>query len=57
MSNERCETCRFWMCKPRWKRGQCRRFPPIIEGAYPAADSTSWCGEWKAKAAEVDDGD
>lgn len=32
----------------RQPRGNCRRFPPSVDG-WPIVVPIDWCGEWKAK--------
>lgn len=60
MSEERCETCRFWEVfdSTEPSDGWCRRYPPTVvadhnEGNgnadFPITKPGEWCGEWQAK--------
>ena len=43
MSNPTCQTCRFWVQKPKSALGLCHRFPDFRQtGELYASD---WCGE------------
>lgn len=59
MSDERCETCRFWKRDemfPESTYGECRRYPPtgninLSESSwFPLTVNEDWCGEWQARA-------
>ena len=52
MTDERCETCRFWKRDEHAvKAGRCRRFPPFTrwdrEWLFPFMAAGDWCGEYK----------
>ena len=62
MSEERCETCRFWLEEKDQGIGVCRRYPPSIPvnpfyddaiseyysqyPCWPATVDVEWCGEY-----------
>ncbi len=54
MSEEKCETCRFFLNTGRL-RGECRRFPPkmLIDeeqgyvAVFPDTPKSNWCGEYQ----------
>jgi hypothetical protein len=58
MSEERCETCRFWMPDRHHKTlGDCRRYPPISPSATPFPSEIPvfwWCGEYQPKTKTED---
>lgn len=60
MSEERCETCRFWRRRGEdLSTGTCRRYPPQpqtlhlhanpspFDSIQPDSEEYDWCGEWK----------
>lgn len=61
MTQPTCETCRFWahlqgyeyVGVKRNNFGECRRFPPTIqggeEGEFPITEVSIWCGEHQPK--------
>lgn len=44
-----CGSCRFWRIRETGLVGECRRFPPVLNGAtsvFPETRDADWCGEW-----------
>ena len=51
-----CQSCAHWypeaMALPN--RGECRRYPPMIDG-WPPSKVDDWCGEHKAREAAAEE--
>ncbi len=56
MSNETCETCKFWQEIENRKVGDCRKYSPKkvptktgSPSQWPMTSPTSWCGEYETQ--------
>lgn len=61
MSEERCETCKFWTERKtrdgRPQSGPCRRYPPQWHDEQldvPYTEAADWCGEYRPIGAKSD---
>jgi hypothetical protein len=57
-TDERCETCRFYVTTGA--HAECRRRPPVATYAgrpFPTVWRNDWCGEYERGEREVDDGE
>lgn len=45
-----CEKCDFWLPDAVSDKGECRRYPPILDrlgsGKWPLTPKDGFCGEW-----------
>lgn len=58
MSEERCETCKFWLDQELEDSGICRRYPPsgsasVDRHGWPTTHPHAWCGEYRPKESEA----
>lgn len=53
MAAECCDTCRHWLPDSTAKKGDCRRYPPVLDRLgtprSPTTPADHWCGEWLKK--------
>jgi hypothetical protein len=63
VSEERCETCRFWQFEHKFESdgdysiGRCRRRAPELSqhglATHPATVNLHWCGDYQPKTPEA----
>jgi len=61
MSNQKCETCKFFK-SAGGTTGECRRYPPQCVAdedcaweRFPVLVADEWCGEYKEKELDINE--
>jgi len=62
MSEERCETCRFWLVDNVRHINECHRYAPgpHVMGqviVWPDTSPDKWCGDYEARTDTPNDGE